>query len=151
MAGNKSDYLENLVINTVIGASTTINVAAVPSTLWVALLNTTANDAWLPTDTGEVRKDTTPSTAAYGRYKFTNSTAGNWTKATVGTVQNKATFTFTTSASTGWGTIQSAVIVTTSSTTAGESLYWGDLSSPVTVSAGNVVRFSTGTLVIGEL
>jgi len=151
MAGNKSDYLETLVINSVIGKSTVINAASVPSTLWLALLNTTANDAWGPTDTGEVGDGI--GTNNYTRFKIVNSTATNWTKATVGTVQNKATFTIIggTGASTGWGTVQSAVIVTLDSTTAGEALYWGDLTAPVAVSEGNVVRFSTGTLVIGEL
>lgn len=144
MAGNKSNFLENLVINTILGGSTTINAAAVPSTLYIALLNTTANDSWQPTDTGECIG------ANYSRYQFTNSTA-LWTIATVGTVQNKTTLTYTTAASTGWGTIQSAVIVTTNSTSSGNSLYWGDLTAPVVVSAGNVVRFSTGTLVVGEL
>ncbi len=144
MAGSKSNYLENLVINTVIGKSTDLT-AATPSTLWIALMNSTVNDAWAPTDTGEC-----PG-ANYARYKFTNSTASNWTKATTGLVQNKATFTFTTSASTGWGTLNSFAIVDTSSTGSGNAWYWGDLTSPVAVSAGNVVRFSTGTLRIGEL
>ena len=149
MAGSKSDYLENLVVNTIIGKSTDLT-AAIPSTLFIALLNTTANDAWQPTDTGEVPLNLTPTTAAYTRYKFTNSTA-NWTKATTGAVQNKVTFTFTTSASTGWGTVQSFAIVDTSSTSSGNTIYWGDLTSPVAISNGNVVRFSTGTIIIGEL
>ena len=150
MAGSKSDYLENLVINAVIGKSTTLDTA-IPSTLFLALLNTTANDAWSPTDTGEVPLNLTPSSQAYARYKFTNSTASNWTKATTGTVQNKAVFTFTTSASTGWGTVNAVAIVDTSSTSSGNTLYWGDLTSPVAIAAGNVVRFSTGTIIIGEL
>ena len=144
MAGSKSDYLENLVINTIIGKSTDLT-SAVSTSLFIALLNTTANDAWVPTDTGECQG------ANYTRFEFDNSTSANWTKATTGTVQNKATFTFTTAASTGWETIQSFAIVDTSSTGSGNSYYWGDLTSPVTISAGNVVRFSTGTLVIGEL
>lgn len=144
MAGSKSNYLENLVINTVIGKSTDLT-STVPSTMYIALLNTTANDSWQPSDTGECQG------ADYSRYKFTNSTASNWTKATTGLVENKATFTFTTSASTGWGTINAFAIVDTSSTSSGNAYYWGDLTSPVTVSAGNVVRFSTGALRIGEL
>ena len=147
MAGSKSDYLENRIINSLIGKSTTFTS---PSTLWIALLNTTINDAWLPTDTGEVRMDLTPSSHAYDRFKFTNSTAANWTKATTGTLQNKATFQFTSAATTGWGTVQAFAIVDTSSTASGNTLFTGDLSSPIAVSAGNIVRFSTGTLVFGE-
>jgi hypothetical protein len=143
MAGSKSDYLENLVINTIIGKSTDLT-ATVSTTLWIALLNTTANDAWSGGDTGECVG------ADYTRYEFDNSTGTNWTKATTGLVQNKATFEFSTSASTGWGTLRSFAIVD-SSAGAGNSYYWGDLTAPVSVSAGNVVRFSTGALRIGEL
>ncbi len=150
MANNKSDWLENLVINSIIGASTVLSTAAIPSTLYVALLNTTINDTWLPTDTGEVG---TTGTNNYGRFKFPNTTSTAWTKATTGTVQNKATilFTTTTGASTAWGEIKAAAIVTTNTTTAGQTLYWGNLTAPVIVAQGNTVRFSTGTMVIGEL
>lgn len=144
MAGSKSNYLENLVINSVIGKSTDLT-ATVSTTLWLALLNSTINDAWAPTDTGEC------AGANYARLSVDNSTTSNWTKASTGVVQNKATLTFTTSASTGWGTINAVAIVDTSSTGSGNMYYWGDLTSPVTVSAGNIVRFSTGTLLIGEL
>lgn len=150
MAGSKSNYLENLVINSIIGKTTQINAASVPSTLYIALLNTTANDSWTVTDTGEVGDGV--GTNNYSRYQFTNSST-NWTTATTGAVQNSKVFNFTTStgASTGWGTINSFAIVTTNSTTTGQSLYWGDLTSPVNVAQGNVVRFSTGTLIVGEL
>lgn len=144
MAGSKSNYLENLVINTVIGLSTDLT-SSISTTLWIALLNTTASDTWVPTATGEC------GGANYARYELDNSTASNWTKATTGLVQNKATFVFSTSASTGWGTINAFAIVDTSSTASGNTYYWGDLTSPVVVSAGNVVRFSTGALRIGEL
>jgi hypothetical protein len=147
MAGSKSDFLENLVLNTIIGKSTDLT-AAIPSTLWIVLLNTTINDAWGPTDTGEV--GTTAAADNYTRYNFTNSTA-NWLKATTGLTQNKTEFEFTASASTGWGTVKSFALVTLDSTSAGEAIYWGDLTSPVAVTAGNVVRFSTGTMIIGEL
>lgn len=150
MANNKSDFLENLVINTIIGQSTVINAAAVPSTLYIALLNTTINDTWNVTDTGEVG---TTGTNNYSRFQIVNTTSTAWTKATTGTVTNKATilFTTTTGASTAWGEIKAAAIVTTNSTTTGESLYWGNLTAPVIVAEGNTVRFSTGTLIVGEL
>ena len=148
MAGSKSDFLENLVINTVLGKSTTLVTA---STLYLVLTNTTINDSWLVSDPGEVPLALTPTTSKYSRLKFTNSTAANWTKATTGQVQNKAVFSFTTNASTGWGTVQAFAIVDTTSTSAGNVYYWGDLTSPVTISPGNVVRFSTGTLKVGEL
>jgi len=150
MAGNKSDYLEQIIIGSVIGKSTQVNAASVPSTLYLALLNTTANDAWTPLSTGEVGDGITTN---YVRLKVVNSTSTAWTVATGGIVQNKITFTFTTTtgASTGWGTVQSMVVVTSNSTTTGDSLYWGDLTAPVAVAEGNVVRFSTGTVQIGEL
>jgi hypothetical protein len=142
MAGSKSNYLENRVINSIVGKSTTLTA---PSTMWIALTNSTINDAWSPTDTGEC------AGANYTRFQFTNSTASNWTKGTTGTVTNKDTFVFSTAASTGWGTVRAFAIVDTSSTGSGNSWFWGDLTSPVVITAGNVVRFSTGTLIFGEL
>lgn len=142
MAGSKSDYLENLVINTVIGKSTDLG-GAIPSTLYIALTNSTVNDEWMPGDTGET------GGGNYERYAFENST-DFWTKATTGGVTNKVPFEFTNNASAGWGTLR-AFVVCDSSAGAGNSLYWGDLVAPVAVSPGNVVQFSTGSIVIGEL
>ena len=144
MANNASNYLENRVMNTILGKSTTL-VAA--STMWIARTNTTLTDAWTPLDTGEVPKATTN----YVRFKFTNSTASNWTKGTTGGVVNKATFTFTTSATTGWGTIKGFAIVDSSSTASGNSWVWGDVSPNQTVASGNTVRFTTGGIRVTTL
>ena len=145
MAGSKSNFLETRVVNTVIGKSTTL---VAPSTMWIALLTITGTDAWIPTDTGEVPKATTN----YVRFKFTNSTASNWTKATVGSLQNKAVFTFTPATGAGgtWGTVKSMAIVDSSSTASGNNWYWGDLTANQTISVGNTVRFTTGSIVITE-
>lgn len=141
MAGSAANYLENRVINTILGKSTTL---VAPSTMWIALLTIVYADTWLPTDTGEVPKSGTN----YGRFKFTNSTASNWTKGTIGLVQNKATFTFTTAVTGTWGTVQSFMIVDSSSTSAGNSWLGGDLTTPQAISVGNIVRFSTGGIAV---
>ena len=81
---------------------------------------------------------------------MTNSSA-NWTNSTSGgSKTNKTTITFTTSAGSDWGTIQSFAILDTNSTTTGNVLYWGDLTSSQAISSGNVVRFSTGSITISE-
>jgi hypothetical protein len=140
MAGSKSDYLENAVLNYWLGKSFT---STAPATVYIALLNTTINDAWAPTDTGECAGST------YAREAVTNS-SDNWTNATAGSKTNKTTFTFTTSAGSDWGTIQSFAILDSNSTSAGNTLYFGDLTSSQVIATGNTVRFSTGAIVITE-
>jgi hypothetical protein len=141
MAGSKSNYLENRTINTLVGASTTLTA---PSTYWVALWASTMNDTFDAGSTGECIG------ANYSRIAVTNTTASNWTKATAGIVTNKSVITFTTAASTGWGTVRCFALLDTSSTASGNIWFWGDLSSPQAISAGNVVRFTTGAITLAE-
>lgn len=141
MAGSKSNYLETSVLNYWLGKSFT---STAPATVYIALTNTTINDAWLPTDTGECAGST------YARVAVTNSSA-NWTNSTSGgSKTNKTTITFTTSAGSDWGTVKAFAILDTNSTSAGNTLYWGDLTASQAISSGNVVRFSTGAIVISE-
>lgn len=141
MAGSKSNYLETSVLNYWLGKSFT---STAPATVYVALLNTTANDAWAPTDTGECAGST------YARASVTNSSA-SWTNSSGGgSKTNKVTITFTTAAGSDWGTIQSFAIVDSNSTSTGNTLYWGDLTSSQAIASGNIVRFSTGAIVISE-
>ena len=142
MPGSKSDYLETSVINYWLGKSFT---STAPSTVYLALYNTTINDTWTSTSTGEC------AGTGYAREAVTNSSA-NWTNSTLGgTKTNKTVIEFTTSAGAGWGTLNSFAILDTSSTSAGNALYWGDLIASVSVASGSVVRFSTGQIVIDEL
>lgn len=141
MAGSKSNAHETTVLNYYIGKSVTSTASA---NIFVRLFNSTVNDAI----TGATDHC---AGANYADVSVGNSSA-NWTNSTAGgSKTNKTTITFTTSASTGWGTIQSFALLTSNSTTAADNvLYWGDLTVDQAVSAGNVVSFTTGAIVISE-
>lgn len=143
MAGSKSNYLETRVLNYWLGKSFT---STAPATVYVRLYNSTIND----TVTGLTDSLEGGTAANYADVAVTNSSA-SWTNSTSGgSKTNKVVFTFTTSASTGWGTVQSFAILDSNSTTTGNALYWGDLTTPQAVAAGNIVRFSTGSIVVSE-
>lgn len=147
MAGSKTNAFSANVMDDFFGYSTAILTDS--SGFWFHLYNTTLNDAATPATTGRVG-----STAAADNYApvLIAKTTAQWTAPTTANpsvTQNKAVITFTTSASTGWGTVKS-VLVTSSSGTGGIAYWWGDLSTDQTISSGNTVRFSTGTIVISE-
>lgn len=140
MAGSKSNYLETSVLNYWLGKSFT---STAPATVYVRLYNSTVNDA------SDALTDRC-SGSTYADVAVTNS-SNNWTNSTAGgSKTNKTTIQFTTAAGADWGTIKSFAILDTNSTTAGNVLYWGDLTASQAISSGNVVRFSTGAIVITE-
>ncbi len=142
MAGNFLQAFQQDVLERAFGKYSTVELTA--STLWLHLYATTLNDAATPATTGRC-----PG-ANYNPLNVVNTTA-QWTAPTAATTsktQNKATLTFTTSASTGWGTVKS-LMVTSSSGTGGVGYAWGDLSTAQTIASGNTVRLSTGTVVVG--
>ena len=143
MAGSKSDYLENEVLDHILGRTATTVFTGALATVYIALWNSTITDAWTPLATGECAGST------YARAAVTNSSA-SWTNSTAGTKHNKVTITFTTSAGADWGTIKAFSICDTASTSAGNMLYWGDLASNQTINTGNTVQFSTGSIVVTE-
>lgn len=143
MAGSKSNYLETSVLNYWLGKSFT---STAPATVYVRLYNSTINDA----ATGATDSLEGGTAANYADVAVTNSSA-NWTNSTSGgSKTNKSVITFTTAASTGWGTVNAFAILDSNSTSSGNVLYWGDLTTPQAVAAGNIVRFSTGAIVISE-
>ena len=142
MAGSKSNWLENALLDHLLGESSTALVA-IPNTVYVALWNSTINDTWTSTSTGECAGST------YARVAITNSSA-NWTNSTGGSKQNKTVIQFTTAAGSDWGEVKSFSVMDGNSTTTGNIYYWGDLTVNQTIVTGNIVRFSTGSLVITE-
>lgn len=140
MAGSKSNYLETSVLNYWLGKSFT---STAPATVYVRLYNSTIND------TATAATDRCAG-STYADVAVTNSSA-NWTNSTSGgSKTNKTTIQFTTAAGSDWGTVKSFAILDTNSTTAGNVLYWGDLTASQAISSGNVVRFSTGAIVLSE-
>lgn len=148
MAGSKSDWLEMLVGDSILGKSST-NLSTgnpangVGSTVFVALYNSTINDA------SDATSDAECSGSTYARVGVANTSA-NWTNSTAGSKQNKTEISFTLDAGSDWGTVKAFAILNNNSTTAGEIIYWGDLTTNQTISSGNVVRFSTAAIVITE-
>lgn len=140
MAGSKSNAHETKVLNYWLGKSFT---STAPANVFIRLYNSTVNDA-ITNATDQC------AGANYGDITVANSSA-NWTNSTAGgSKTNKTTITFTTNASTGWGTLKAMAISVSSSTTTGDIIYWADLTVQQAVSAGNTVRFSTGAIVITE-
>lgn len=137
MAGGKTNYFENLMLDYYIGKA---NASTAPATLYMALFTSTLDDGLTSTYPGEC------TGGNYARAAITNS-SNFWSNSTDGTKHNLSTITFTTNASTGWGTIKSGAIA--DAATGGNFLYWGDIPPQVVV-PGNVVQFSTGTVVITE-
>ena len=143
MAGDFLQSFQIDVLELAFGQYSTGNITA--STLWVHLYNTTLNDAATPATTGRVG-----TTAAADNYTPTNvaNTTVNWaapTAATTSVTINKTEIGFTTAATTGWGTVQS-VMITSSSGTGGVGYAWADLSTAQVIASGNVVKISTGAL-----
>lgn len=128
MAGTKSNYLENIIINTVLRNTTYSQVA----TVYVALYTSDPTDA----DSG-----TEVSGGSYARVSCAFDAASG------GATANTSTLTFPT-ATGSWGTITHFGVRDAS--TGGNLLYHGDLTVPKTVTSGDVVIFSAGELDITE-
>lgn len=124
MAGSFTDYLENKILDHVVGKTS----FTMPST-WLALFTVA------PSDTGG---GTEVSGGSYAR----KSTAGSdWAAASGGAITTAADLTFPT-ATANWGTIVAAALMDASS--AGNMLIWGDLTVSKTVNNGDTFKFLTG-------
>lgn len=139
MAGSKSNYLEDEILDHMTG-----NGAWTTPSTWVFALYKAAVDDTLTAATDGV--ECTGST--YARVKYVSGST-LFTAASGGQSQNKTVIEFTTAAG-NWGTVTHFAILDTTSTAAGNVLFWGDLTASQTINSGNTVQFSTGDLVITE-
>ena len=133
MAGGKSDYLENKVLDHVLGGGDYTRAA----TVYAALYSVT------PSDTGG---GTELSGGSYARVSMTNNST-NWPAASSGSKSNGTAITFPT-ASADWSTAVAFGILDASSS--GNLLYWGSLTTSKTVTNGDTASFAIGTLTITE-
>ncbi len=133
MAGSKSDFLENKILDHVLGGSDYTR----PSTVYIALYTT------VPTDAGGGVEVSAPS---YTRKSVTNN-ATNWPAAAGGVKTNGSDIVFATAAE-SWGTIVAFGIF--DAVSAGNLLYWGTLTSSRLIDAGDTAFFRLGTLTITE-
>jgi hypothetical protein len=137
MAGSLSDFMEKRILDLIFG-----NTAyTVPTTLYFGLSTTTIADS--ATGTTGI---TEPSGNAYARASVANNTT-NFPVST-GTAATKTTgadITFATPTG-SWGTVTDFFIA--DALTAGNILCYGNLGASQTISSGNTVKFSTGSLTI---
>lgn len=136
MAGSKSNYLENKILDGVLGGP----AFSLPATVWVAL----STAAYSETATGASMSEV--SGGAYARVSLTNNST-NWPAAVNGAKSNGTSVTFP-AASASWGTVLSFYIVDAASS--GNCLYGGDLATGRTISASDTASFAAGALSITE-
>lgn len=132
MAGSKTDYLENKVLDAIFNGVAWTTIANV----WVALFTAA------PTDS------TTGTEVTGGSYARVSTAPADWTAASGGSLNNGNAVTFP-APTANWGTVVAFAICDAS--TAGNQLYWGDLTASRTINNGDgAPSFASGALVISE-
>jgi hypothetical protein len=137
-AGSKSNYLENLSLDSILGGPAFTR----PSVVYVGLL--TDSNTGAQRDAGDVTEVT--SAGGYTRVAVTNNPA-NWPAASAGQKSNANAITFPT-ATASWGTVQAFGIWDAASS--GNLLFWGNLSASQAISTGDTPNFGAGTIRIAE-
>lgn len=135
MAGSKSDYMENKVLDIVGGVTFTS-----PATVWIGLWTAALSDTSTGATAGEV------SGGTYSRASVTNN-ATNWPAASGGSKSNGTDIVFP-QATAGWGTITHAAILDAS--TNGNILYWWDLTASRVVNTNDIFKFLAGSITLTE-
>jgi hypothetical protein len=135
--GGKSDYLENEILDHVLGGGDYSR----PATVYVALF--TAD----PGDAGGGTEVSTGDWSDYARAAVTNN-ATNFPAASGGSKSNGTAISF------GSATIVSAPTITAfgifDASSGGNLLYWGELDADKAVTDGDEVEFAIGALTIRE-
>lgn len=132
MAGSKSDYLENKLLDLVLGGV----AFSAPASVYAALFTVA------PSDSGG---GTEVSGGSYARVAITNNTT-NFPSASAGTKQNGTAITWPT-ASASWGTVVAIGLFDAAS--AGNLLYWSTISSK-TIDPNDTVSIPINNLTITE-
>lgn len=130
MAGSKSDYLEDKLINHVLRATAYTS----PTTVYAALYTVTPSDSAAGTEV---------SGGAYAREAMAFDAPSP-----AGETQNTAEVAFTV-ATANWGTIVAASIM--DAVTAGNLLYWGDVTPNKVVNTDDQFKFAAGAFQVDEL
>jgi len=133
MAGSKSDYLENAILDHCLGGPDYIR----PATVYIALFTV------VPTDAGG---GTEVADGSYERASVTNDVT-NWPASSGGTKTNGEKITFIT-ATADWGRVLAFGIMDALS--GGNCLYWGNLVKSRVISDGVTIIFPAGSLIITE-
>ena len=133
MAGSKSDYLENKVLDHVLGGGDYTR----PATVYIALYTVA------PTDAGG---GTEVTGGSYARVTVTNN-ATNFPAASGGAKSNGTEIAFV-EATASWGTVVAFGIF--DALTLGNLLYWADLTASKVIDSGDTAKFAVGDLDLTE-
>jgi len=133
MAGSKSDYLENKLLDHVLGGGDYTR----PATVYVALFTVA------PSDSGG---GTEVTGGSYARVAVTNNVT-NWPAASGGAKSNGTEIAFP-EATASWGTVVAFAIF--DAATAGNMLYWATLTTSKTIDQGDTAKFAVGDLDVTE-
>jgi hypothetical protein len=133
MPGSKSNYLENAILNHVLGGQT----YTPPATVYVALFTVAPDEAGGGTEV---------SGGGYSRVAVANNTT-NWPTTTSGQKSNANAITFP-QATANWGTIVAWGLF--DAATGGNLLYYGDVSPSRAVNSGDTAQFAAGALTFTE-
>jgi hypothetical protein len=136
MAGSKSDYWENKVLDGSLGGPQ----MPLATTVYIALSTSPYSDAATGSAMTEV------AAGGYARVAVTNNNT-NWPNASGGAKSNGAVFTFP-AATAGWGTVQSFYIA--DATSGGNILYGADLTTTRTIATGDTASFAVGSITVTE-
>lgn len=140
MAG-KSDYLENRILDHILGAV----ASTAPATIYVGLVTTLPNDA---STSGALTPGVEVTGGSYARVAVTNN-ATNFPAASAGAKANGTAITFPTP-SANWGVIVGFFLSDVASG-AGNIFYWGAITPNKTVNNGDPApSFAVGDLDITE-
>lgn len=130
MAGSKSDFLENKILDHTTGKTS----YTMPS-VWVGLFTAAPSDAGGGTEV---------SGGSYAR----KSTAGaDWNAAASGSTSNANAITFVTPTG-SWGTATHFGLFDAATT--GNLLWWGSLTTSKTIGSGDTASFAAGALVLTD-
>jgi hypothetical protein len=133
MAGSKSDYLENKILDHILGGPDFTR----PATVYLALYTTGQNDAGAGTEV---------SAGGYARLSITNN-ATNFPAAASGAKSNGVDFVFP-EATNAWGLVVAWALL--DAATAGNMLYWGDFTQTQTIGVGSAAKVKAGDLDVSE-
>lgn len=131
MAGSKSNYYENVVLNMMYGSGN-------PATIYAALCTST-----LSADSSTF---TEVSGTGYSRVAITNN-ATNWPAASSSQKKNGTRITFPATGAGGWGTVRGLAFF--DAYTGGNMMHWFSITA-ATPTEGDVINFPVNSIVITE-
>lgn len=130
MAGSKSDYLENKILD-----HTTGKTSYTKPTAYVGLYTAAPSDAGGGTE------------VSGSNYSRVTTAAGDWNAAASGSTSNANAITFPTPSG-SWGTVTHFGIFDAATT--GNLLWWGSLTTSKTIGSGDTASFAAGALVLTD-